>query len=151
MRSLLFVTSLAVATIGTQGGCGKNDQPPAPTSGSPRAQPETGPSTTPAGGGAAGAPSEVAAAMFRDVCATCHGGSGKGDGPAAESLSPRPRNYTDPAWQASVTDDDIKKIILEGGQAVGKSAMMPAQAQLKAKPEVLAELVKIIRAYGPKK
>lgn len=156
MRSLLLVTSfvLAVATVGTQGACGKNDQPPAPTSGSPRATPETGPSTRPSGGGggnAGGSTSEVATAMFRDVCATCHGASGKGDGPAAESLSPRPRNYTDPAWQASVTDDDIKKIIVEGGQAVGKSAMMPAQAQLKAKPEVLDELVKLIRGFGPKK
>lgn len=89
--------------------------------------------------------------MFQNVCSTCHGMSGMGDGPAAESLSPKPRNYSDAAWQASVTDDDIKKIIVEGGQAVGKSAMMPAQPQLRDKPEVVAGLVKIIRGFGAKK
>jgi len=88
--------------------------------------------------------------MFMTVCATCHGADGTGNGPAAESLDPKPRNYTDAAWQASVTDADLKKIILEGGQAVGKSAMMPAQAQLKDKPDVLNELVMIIRGFARK-
>ena len=88
--------------------------------------------------------------MFMTVCATCHGADGTGNGPAAESLTPKPRNYTDPEWQASVTDADIKKIILEGGQANGKSAMMPAQTQLKDKPDVLNELVMIIRGFARK-
>ncbi len=89
--------------------------------------------------------------MFQNVCSQCHGLGGLGDGPAAASLNPKPRNYTDAAWQASVKDEDIKKIILEGGQAVGKSGMMPAQVQLKSKPEVVDALVKIIRGFGAKK
>jgi len=90
--------------------------------------------------------------MFQNVCAMCHGMSGKGDGQAAASLNPKPRDYTDPAWQASVTDEQIKTIIMEGGQAVGKRAMMPSQkAQRAGKPEVLDGLVKIIRGFGPKK
>ena len=84
------------------------------------------------------------------VCATCHGIDGSGNGPAAESLTPKPRNYTDIEWQASVTDADLKKIILEGGQGVGKSAMMPAQIQLKDKPDVVNELVMIIRGFARK-
>ena len=32
-------------------------------------------------------------------------------GPAAESLTPKPRNYTDPEWQASVTDEQINAAI----------------------------------------
>jgi len=142
MSRLLIVFALLSA-------CGKNDKPPAPTSGSPNAKPETGPGSRPPGGGGGGA-AEEAAAMFGNVCAQCHGPSGMGDGPAAASLNPKPRNYSDPAWQASVTDDDIKKIILEGGQAVGKSGMMPAQVQLKGKPEVVDALVKIIRGFGAK-
>jgi|SRR5688572_13699296 mono/diheme cytochrome c family protein len=86
--------------------------------------------------------------MFSTICATCHGSSGHGDGPASQALNPKPRNYTDKTWQASVTDDDIKKIILLGGQAVGKSAVMPAQPQLQNQPEVLDEIVKLIRAFG---
>lgn len=94
-------------------------------------------------------PSE-AQRMFMTVCATCHGVDGTGNGPAAENLDPKPRDYTDAAWQASVTDDELKKIILEGGQAVGKSPMMPAQHQLKDRPEVVDELVAIIRSFAKK-
>jgi hypothetical protein len=68
--------------------------------------------------------------------------------PAVAGLNPKPRNYTDPAWQASVTDDQIKEIILKGGAGMGKSPLMPAQPQLGDKPEVLDGLVKIIRGFG---
>jgi mono/diheme cytochrome c family protein len=125
--------------------CEKNNEPPPPSSGSPNAKPESGPSHRPA---QTKTPDEQAQAMFGTVCVTCHGASGKGDGPAAQALDPKPRNYTDPAWQKSVTDDDLKKIILKGGVGVGKSAMMPAQPQLESQPEVLDGLVKIIRGFG---
>src|SRR4051812_35376228 len=59
--------------------------------------------------------------VFTTRCATCHGVTGHGDGPASGALNPKPRNYTDGAWQKSVTDDQIKKTILYGGAAVGKS------------------------------
>ena len=135
MRRMLLVLLLATA-------CGKNNEPPPPSSGSPNAQPESAPKKKNA--------AQQAQAMFDTVCATCHGGDGTGNGPAAANLNPKPRNYTDPAWQASVTDDDIRKTILLGGQGVGKSPMMPGQPQLKETPEVLDELVKIIRGFGKK-
>lgn len=34
------------------------------------------------------------AALYRDRCAVCHGSEGRGDGPAAAMLSPRPRDFT---------------------------------------------------------
>jgi mono/diheme cytochrome c family protein len=34
------------------------------------------------------------AALYRARCATCHGSEGRGDGPAAGLLSPRPRDFT---------------------------------------------------------
>lgn len=85
---------------------------------------------------------------FNTLCSVCHGQSGTGDGPGAASLDPKPRNYTDKAWQASVTDEQIKRIILEGGAAVGKSQMMPPSPQFKDKPLVVDELVKIVRGFG---
>src|SRR5512139_1799045 len=91
--------------------CGKNTEPPPPTSGSPMAQPESGPKNKKPAGGAV---PERSQQMFMTVCATCHGADGTGTGPAAETLNPKPRNYTDAAWQASVTDDDLRKIILLG-------------------------------------
>lgn len=143
--SALFAVSVWV-------GCGKNTEPPPPSSGSPMAQTESGPAQRPqpASGSTAAAGDAAAEAKqtFQTVCATCHGADGTGNGPAAASLNPKPRNYTDAAWQATVTDDDLRTIIVQGGQAVGKSAMMPPNPQLKDKPQVVDELVKIIRGFA---
>jgi len=141
MRSLLITVLLVSA-------CGKNSDPPKPTSGSPNAQPESGPSHGRSSAGGAGGDKSQAELMFATVCVTCHGADGTGNGPAAASLSPKPRDYTDPKWQASITDDQLKETILKGGQGVGKSPMMPGQPQLAGQPEVLDGLVKIIRKFG---
>lgn len=89
-----------------------------------------------------------ARALFDNTCSTCHGADGRGDGSAGKDLNPKPRNYTDKAWQRSVTDDHIRDIILRGGAALGKSPKMPAQTQLADKPGVVNELVKIVRSFG---
>lgn len=132
------------------GACGKNTEPPPPTSGSPMAQPESGPTQQKPAATGGDSIHPDAKRTFATVCATCHGADGTGNGPASASLNPKPRNYTDAAWQASVTDDELRKIILLGGQAVGKSAMMPGNPQLKDKPEVIDGLVQIVRSFGKK-
>ena len=86
--------------------------------------------------------------VFSTRCATCHGASGHGNGPAAQALKPRPRDYSDPVWQKSVTDAQIKKTIIEGGAAMGKSSLMAPNADLADKPAVLDGLVRIIRSFG---
>ena len=139
MRSLAIAIPLALSLLAA--GCGKNSQPPPPSSGTPNAQQESGP--RPAGG-----PPSQAQAMFNTVCVMCHGPDGTGNGPAASTLNPRPRNYTDAAWQASVTDDQIKEIILRGGVRLSKSPAMPGNPRLRERPEVLDGLVKIIRGFG---
>jgi mono/diheme cytochrome c family protein len=100
-----------------------------------------------AGGGGA-IDTAKAREVFNSRCATCHGTAGKGDGPGALTLNPKPRNYTDKAWQASVKDEDIKKTIVYGGAAVGKSPMMPASPDLDSKPQVVEGLVQIVRTFG---
>jgi len=92
--------------------------------------------------------SAAAKEMFKSRCATCHGTEGKGNGPGAITLNPKPRNYTDKAWQSAVTDEQIRKTIVYGGAAVGKSPMMPASPDLDAKPEVVEGLLHIIRGFG---
>lgn len=82
------------------------------------------------------------------ICATCHGATGGGDGPASAPLDPKPRTFRDRAWQASVTDEHIAKVMVEGGAAVGKSPLMPPHPQLKGKPEVVQELVARIRRFA---
>ncbi|MCA8976837.1 MAG: hypothetical protein KDC98_19095 [Planctomycetes bacterium] len=109
--------------------------------------------TTPAAAGAgndqaAAATSQAEAkAIFDSLCFTCHGATGHGDGPGAIALDPKPRSFADAAWQDSVTDEHIKKTIVFGGAAVGKSPMMPAQPQYKGKTAILDGLVKIVRAF----
>ena len=93
-------------------------------------------------------PAEEAHAIFVERCTPCHGPEGRGNGPSSAALNPKPRNYHDAEWQKQATDAGISKAILEGGQSVGKSAVMPSNPDLVKKPEVVAELVKIIRAFG---
>jgi hypothetical protein len=76
----------------------------------------------------------------------CHGARGAGDGIASGGLRPRPRNFRDPAWQASITDAQIEGIIRLGGAAVGKSAAMPANPDLDARPEVVRALRVFLRS-----
>ena len=61
---------------------------------------------------------------FENTCAACHGPGGKGDGPAAAALDPKPKNLTDAELLSTQTDDFIYKVISEGGAAVGLSPMM---------------------------
>lgn len=91
---------------------------------------------------------EKAQAIFNERCAACHGTEGKGNGPASAALNPKPRNYTDGSWQASVTDAQLRKTIILGGAAVGKSPVMPGSPDLEEKPEVVEGLVKIVRKFG---
>ena len=63
---------------------------------------------------------------FQNTCAACHGPEGKGDGVAAASLDPKPRNLTDAAFMSTQSDDRIYKVISEGGASVGLSPMMAA-------------------------
>ena len=85
---------------------------------------------------------------FKSLCVTCHGESGKGDGPAGAALNPKPRDWTDKKWQSEVKDDELAKAILQGGAAIGKSALMPGNPQYKDRPGVIDALVEKVRSFG---
>ncbi|MBI3990077.1 MAG: cytochrome c [candidate division NC10 bacterium] len=72
-----------------------------------------------------GGDDEKGKAIYAKFCESCHGPTGKGDGPAAATLTPKPANFADAKLMGSVPDDSLFKIIREGGAAVGKSPMMP--------------------------
>jgi mono/diheme cytochrome c family protein len=86
--------------------------------------------------------------IFNTRCAACHGSFGRGDGPGAAGLNPKPRNYADAAWQNVVTDEEIEKAIVYGGAAVGKSPQMVANPDLQARPGVVAALREKVRSFG---
>ena len=93
-------------------------------------------------------PAHEAQALMNDRCAMCHGPTGKGDGPSGLTINPKPRDFTAKEWQKSVTDTQLTAIIVKGGPAVGKSALMPPNPDLEGKPEVVGALVQLVRGYG---
>ena len=94
------------------------------------------------------APADEAKDIADSRCAMCHGKNGKGDGPNGMTLNPKPQDLTTKDWQKSVSDAQVRSVILKGGGAVGKSPLMPANPDLESKPAVVDELVKIVRGYG---
>jgi mono/diheme cytochrome c family protein len=89
-----------------------------------------------------------AEAIYQSRCLMCHGPSGKGDGPVGATLTPKPRDLGEAAWQTSVSDEHIEKIILGGGPAVGKSPLMPANPDLSGKPDVIKALRAMVRGFA---
>jgi len=110
MKKLLILTTLAALPLAACGGGGEE-----PASG---------------GGGDAAAIAAGKTAFMANACATCHGETGLGDGAAAAALTVKPRNYTDATWQNSVSDADIKNVIVKGGAANGLDAAMVAYGHL---------------------
>ncbi|MFB5652674.1 c-type cytochrome [Leptospira wolffii] len=54
--------------------------------------------------------------IFEQNCSACHGLKGAGDGAAAASLNPKPRNYKAPAneWKNGPTEAGILKTLQKG-------------------------------------
>jgi mono/diheme cytochrome c family protein len=123
-------------------GCGEQGATPAAASSN------EAPRSAPAPAKITDASRKKAKEYFATVCATCHGESGLGNGAGAAALDPKPRNFHDPAWQKSVTDEHIEQTIILGGAGVGKSPQMPAQPMLREAPAVVSSLREIIRGFG---
>ena len=127
--------------IGVTGCTSKDAAPAEPKAAEPAAAPA--PAAQPAAD-----PVADAKDIYTNRCTVCHGATGKGDGDGSAALDPKPRDFTSDEWQASVTDEHLQKIIVYGGAGVGKSPTMPANPDLDAKPELVAELVKLIRGLA---
>jgi mono/diheme cytochrome c family protein len=85
--------------------------------------------------------------IFTERCAACHGPDGRGNGPAAANLKPKPIDFHNRNWQRSVTDDAMTKAIIFGGHSVGKSSQMAPNPDLENEPAIVAALVEKIRKW----
>jgi mono/diheme cytochrome c family protein len=71
--------------------------------------------------------------LYQQRCAPCHGPDGKANTPTAQALNPKPRDHTDGVYMNQLSPEHLFKVIKQGGTAVGKSPIMPPQADLNDK------------------
>ncbi len=69
--------------------------------------------------------------VFDTNCMTCHGMTGKGDGPLSAALDPKPRDLSTGEFKFDTdgdgspgTDTDLKNVITQGATAFGGSPLM---------------------------
>ncbi len=86
------------------------------------------------------APAPDAGPLFKEKCSMCHGADGKG---FAAIKTP---DFTDPKWQASMTDKEITEVITNGK----KGTPMPAFGG-KLSGEEIQNLVAFIRSLDSSK
>ena len=67
---------------------------------------------------------ERGAKVYMEYCAQCHGKEGKGDGPGAKGLDPKPAVHADLPL-SDYPDDYLYNLVYYGGKSVGKSPNMP--------------------------
>lgn len=68
---------------------------------------------------------ESATDNYRTYCTQCHGLQGSGKGVNVRDMSVQPRDHTDAKAMSSRSDDDLFKVVKEGGLAIDKSVIMP--------------------------
>lgn len=69
---------------------------------------------------------EAGDVIFQTNCATCHGPEGRGDGPAAEGLDPKPATLADRTMMNTLTDGYLFWRTSKGGQMEPFNSAMPA-------------------------
>jgi len=62
----------------------------------------------------------------KGTCFTCHGNTGKGDGPAGAALDPSPRNFTNPEFHKVRTPGEMFWVIKNGSPGTGMISYNPA-------------------------
>ena len=150
----LVRSSLLLALATLLAGCGGGSAPATSGGAAASAPPasssatSSSPATAQAGAAIPAAAMDEARQNFATRCAACHGPGGKGDGAASAGLAPKPRDFTDASWQASVTDQHVETIVKFGGGAVGRAPTMPSNPDLIAKPDVVSALRAHVRSLG---
>ena len=133
---------IALLALAAFAGCGGDASKPAetpPPAVEPAPEPTPAPEPAPADPAASEAEAAPAAAQafacisgnvetgkakYMQLCASCHGNTGAGDGVASAALNPKPASHNDGNYMNPLSNEHLTKVITSGGAAVGKSPMM---------------------------
>lgn len=126
------------------------DAAAAPATEAPAAAAEAPAAATEAPAAAAAVANAAGQKVYNTYCATCHGAKGKGDGPAAVALNPKPLDFSVGAFKYDANGDgtkgdidDIKAIVHDGAAKHGGSPLMTPWPMIKADElQAVAEYVK---------
>ncbi|MDH5508764.1 MAG: c-type cytochrome [Nitrospinota bacterium] len=97
----------------------------------------------------AGTDPDQGAHYFSFYCVHCHGWGGKGDGPTAAELDPRPRNLTNGKYANYIDNLEMFKVIKGGGEARNMSAAMPPWGNILQDQDIW-NIVSFIRTLAAK-
>jgi mono/diheme cytochrome c family protein len=82
-------------------------------------------------------------------CVPCHGPLGKGDGPSAASLNPKPRDHSNMEYMSKLTDDTIAETVKMGG-AIRGYPNMPSSPHIKG-DEMVGLIAHVRRLHDPQR
>lgn len=75
----------------------------------------------------AGSEYDEGKSLYTSNCQICHGIKGDGNGPAAFSLSPKPRNFTDAAFWQNDVEKKITTIVTNGKPPMPSFTLKPGE------------------------
>lgn len=78
-------------------------------------------------------------------CAACHGAEGRGNGPAAAAITPKPRDLSDPAFWRGRTKAQLRLAVLQGRPG---TLMAPYEGVL-SPAEIDAVIDHLVSAFRP--
>jgi len=78
-------------------------------------------------------------ADYKNLCLKCHGAEGKGDGPVTKMVKNQSMgDLSSKEAMIPYSEEDLYKLIAEGGEAVGKAKLMPAHKEKLGESEIQA-------------
>lgn len=160
-----YLAAPMVASLLALAGCGggddnKAEDKPAEAAmeeAKPEATPEPTPEAKPEAVADAGAgANEEGKKLFSTYCVSCHGEKGMGDGVAGAALNPKPASFAKAEFWSEAnrngdkrTDEHLKKVIKEGGAAVGLSPLMAPWGAVINTDEKLDAIVAYVKSFKP--
>lgn len=81
-----------------------------------------------------------AAELFQRQCVACHGKKGKGDGPAAPAMTPRPADLTDEERIGELSDEELIDVLTNGRGAMPSFGALLGPEQIRAMARYVRQL-----------